>query len=165
MIRAAAVARQTASAVCGDDFQAWMTIEHAAEDEVRQRNRRLQRLPDDVAEIVRAQSLAERRAERMDEHDGAELLRRRPERRELRGSQLALVDSRGDLHALQAQVLHGVTQLRGGKLRVLKRDRSQADETVGMLRAELSDVLVLNAHDVPREILVGPVVDTATAKG
>ncbi len=158
MIGAAAVARQIAAAVRGHDLQARMAIEHAAKDEMRQRNRRLERLSDDVAEVVRAQPLAQRRAERMNEDDSAKLSSRRPERRELRGAQLALVDSRGNLHAFQALVLHGLTQLHGGEFRMLKRDRSQADESVGMLCAELRDVFVLNAHDAPCEILIGPVV-------
>ncbi len=76
VIRSAAVARQIAAAVRGHDLQAGMAIQHAAEDEMGQRNRRLERLSDDVAEIVRAQALAERRAKWVDEHDRAELLGR-----------------------------------------------------------------------------------------
>ncbi len=64
--------------------------------------------------------------------------------------ELAIGGSRGNLHAFQAQLLHGVTQLRGGELWMLKRDRSQAVELVGLTRAELSDVLVLDVRTTLR---------------
>src|SRR5262245_2052146 len=44
VIRAAAVARQITATMRGDDFQAGIPVEHAAKDQMRERDRRFERL-------------------------------------------------------------------------------------------------------------------------
>src|SRR5689334_24048752 len=79
VVRASTVAREISASVRGDDLKARVTIEHPTEDEMRQRDRRLEGLADDVAQVVRADTLPERGAEWMNEHDGTEFFGRRPE--------------------------------------------------------------------------------------
>ena len=51
MVDAARVAGQIAAAVHGQDLQVGMPLQHAVEDQVVQRDRRLQRIADDVVEV------------------------------------------------------------------------------------------------------------------
>src|SRR5688572_15077529 len=128
MIRAAAVARKITATMSGHDLQPRVSIQHATKNEMGQRKGRLQRLPDDVAEIVRAQAFSKRCAEGMNENDGAELFGRGPEWREVMRPELQLVDRRRYLDALEPQPLDGIRQLFGGELRMLKRKSSKADQ-------------------------------------
>ena len=57
-----------------------MPVEHPGEDQVRQRDGVLDRLPDRVGQVEAVEPLVEGAAERVQEHDGAELGGARPER-------------------------------------------------------------------------------------
>src|SRR5262245_34140484 len=69
MIRALGVRRQEAAAMSRDHFQAGIAVESALEDQMRQRDRRAQRIADGVAEpAIAGEPLVElRNALRMDE--------------------------------------------------------------------------------------------------
>src|SRR6185437_12884063 len=143
MVRAPTVTGQIPAPVRGHYLQPWMPVQHAAEDEMGQRNGRLQRLSDDVAEIVGTQALAQRRPKGVNENDRTEFFSRRPERGELAGVQLHLVHRGRDLNALESEALHRVAQLLRSQLRMLKRERSETDQAVGMPRTQLRNVFVL----------------------
>ena len=87
-----------------------MPVQHAREDQVRQRDGVLGRLPDGVREVEAVEPLVEAAAERVQEDDGAELGRARPERLEPLVRELDVAGERRDLHAGEAAPEHGVVE-------------------------------------------------------
>ena len=61
-----------------------MTIEHAAENKRGRGDGRVDRIADQVDEIIGTQALRARDSDRMDEHESVELLGRLPQRSERR---------------------------------------------------------------------------------
>jgi len=56
--------------------------------------------------------------------------------------------------------------LLGGEIRMLQRHRGQPDKAVGICRANLGDLFVLQAHDLPGEVGLGLVPeDRVEAEG
>src|SRR5712671_2232406 len=86
-IRSRGVGGQVAAAVGRADLEPGEAVERSFEDQVRERDRRLERIADDVGQAAAAsQPLLESCVSslRVDENKAAELLRLRPERMELR---------------------------------------------------------------------------------
>ena len=85
MVGAVGVGGQVAAAVRGDHLEPGKLVERALEDQVRQRDRGVERIADGVAEpAVAGEPLGElRRALRMDEQRHAQLLGLGPDRMEL----------------------------------------------------------------------------------
>src|SRR5207247_2337812 len=142
-IGARRVGRQIAAPVGPADRQAGEFVEGAVEDQVRERDGRLQRVADDVAQQpVALEPLrdlgGDARALRMDEDEHAELLGLGPERIELRIADLLAVDAAADAGAAQPVLLHAVLELLGGQIGILQRHRREGDEAVGMGGAGLS---------------------------
>src|SRR5207253_9981139 len=95
VIRAVRVRREIAAAVRAADLQAREAIERAFVDEVRERERGLERVPDGVVEAaVALQALVEvLGALRVDEDQYAELFHLLPERMQLRIRELHAFDA------------------------------------------------------------------------
>src|SRR5262249_56768715 len=102
-----------APAVRRAELELRMTIERAAEDQMRQRERRLDRLADDVRQIVGLHTLTERAAERVHEHDRTERLGALPEAIMAAGGPLLAAERRRDLATAKPQTSHGVGELLG----------------------------------------------------
>ena len=126
------VAREIAAAVHGEDLQVRVALQHAVEDQVVQRNRRLQRIADDVVEVEARQALGVREAVGVDDDQRAQLLGLLPERREGRVGQLAAVDVGQHLHALEAELGDAALQLLGRLVAVGHRHGAEALEAVGL---------------------------------
>ena len=122
---------QEAAAVHGEDFQLRVPLQDAAEDEVMQRHRRVERIPDDVGEVVFLEALRLGEAERMQHDDGIGLDRLRPDRLEFRARQFLAVDVGEDLHALEAEIAHDIVEFLEGDRRILERDGAEAEQAVG----------------------------------
>src|SRR5689334_16664091 len=87
---------QKAAAMREADLQPGMALEHAAEHQARAGNRRLERKPDQVLEIIADEPLARGARMGMDEDEGAERGRRCPERLQRRVIEIAAVDIGAD---------------------------------------------------------------------
>ena len=133
-------------------------VERSLEDQVRERNRRVERIADDVAQAPAAsQPLLESCGSplRMDENQAAELFRLRPERMEPRVGQLLARDVRADRAAAQAEFLHAFLELLGGEIRVLQGHGGKGDEALRPGCAQLGELLVLDLDERSREIALG----------
>jgi hypothetical protein len=73
MVHACRVVAEVAAAVRRDEFQPEVALEHAPEDEVRQRERGVERVADDVGEEVLLQPAGVGEAARVEEDDGAQV--------------------------------------------------------------------------------------------
>src|SRR5690349_3420293 len=134
---------QKAAAMGEADLQPGMALEHAAEHQARAGDRRLERKPDQVLEIKTAEPLARRTRMRMDEDEGAERGRRRPERLQRRVIEIAAVDIGSDHRALQPQSLHGALELGCRELRRLQRDPAEPEESPRVALDFGGDLVVL----------------------
>src|SRR5207244_8447175 len=107
------VGRQIAAAVRGAELESREAVERALVDEMRERERGLERVPDGVVEAaVALQAVVEvARALRMHEDQHAELLGLGPERVELGVGELQALDAAADRGAAQAELLHDVLEL------------------------------------------------------
>jgi len=158
VIAAAAVAGQIAPAVGGDDPDTWMSVQDATKYQVRERDRRLQGLADDVTEVMALDSLAERGPEWMDEYHSLQDFRSRPKRGQQGIIEFAPIDRGGDLHSLQTQVSDGVIELLDSQLRVLERNRTESNEAFGMANTRFGDVSILYADQLAREFVFCPII-------
>ena len=68
VIHAGRVVRDVSAAVRGDDLQLRKALEDAVEDEVRDRDRGIERVADDVVEVMIRQTFRAREAVRVHEH-------------------------------------------------------------------------------------------------
>ena len=147
------VRRQVAAAVRRADLQSREAIERALEDQVRERDRGLERVADRRCSspplpLSRLPKVPARRPLRMDEDQHAELLGLGPERVKLRVGQLLAVDAAADAGAAQPELLDAVLELLGGEVGILQRDRRERDEAVGLRRAHLRELLVLDLDEL-----------------
>ena len=145
----------------GADLQAGEAVERALEDQVRQRDRGLQRVADGVGQQAAAAEPAAglqlARAERVHEDQHAELLALRPEGMEARVGQLLAGDAAADADAAEAELLDRVLDLLGGQLGMLQRGGREGDEAVGIGGAELDQRLVLDLDQLGRDVALGAV--------
>src|SRR5579864_5382113 len=75
VIEAAAIGRGIAPTMRETDFELRVGVEHAAKDQMRHGNRCVERIADDIDEIVIGEALGMREARRMHENEDVELLR------------------------------------------------------------------------------------------
>src|SRR5439155_20102568 len=117
MVRARGVRRQVATAVRGADLEPREPVERALEDQVRERDRGVERIADHVRQpaVALESSREVRRALRVDEDQHAELLRLRPERVELRVGELVTGHARANRGAAQSKILDAVLELLDGQ--------------------------------------------------
>ena len=128
-----------------------MALEHAAEHQAGRRDGSVERIADQVVEVVRAQPVHAGDVDRMNQDEGAELGGRGPDRLELRIVEILAGDIRADLHAAQAERRHRMAKLVGGLLRRLHRDRGDRLEAAGMGLHQLGELLVLDAGERRRQ--------------
>ena len=69
--------------------------------------------------------------------------------------QLCAIDAAADQRATQSQLLHRVFQLRGREIRMLQGNRCEADEPVGLCRADFGELFVLQLDDLSGEVGLG----------
>src|SRR5215470_14216346 len=93
------------------DLQVWMPFEHAVEDQIVQRDRRLQRIADHVIEVETREPLCLGEAVRVNDNEGLELFRLFPEWRKRRIRQLLAGDVGQDLYALELERLDAALKL------------------------------------------------------
>ena len=129
-----------------------MALQHAVEDQVVQRNRRLQRIADDVVEIEAGEAPGVREAVGVDHDQHAEFLGLLPERREGGIGQLAAGDIGQDLHALEAELADAALELLGRLVAVGHRHAAEALEAVGLLGDELGDAVVDDPRRLHRDV-------------
>src|SRR5262249_6514162 len=148
VVGASRIRRQVAAAVRRADLEAGELVEGALEDQMRQRDGRLERVADHVPEIAVALEPAlelRRRARhlRVDEDEAAELLALRPEGMELRIADLLAVDAAADGGAAQPVLLDAFLELLGGQVGMLEGHAGEGYEAVGMSGARRRELLVL----------------------
>src|SRR5262245_26377899 len=152
------VGRQIPAGMRAADLDRREAVQCSIEDHAGEEKRCLERIADNVAQVAASAKRAffnnVVRAARMDEYQDAKLLNFVPERIVLRRGRNLTPRVPGDPHSAQPQLFHGLIQLLCGHIRVLQRDRSQTDESVGMSIAPGGKPLVLNLDNLPREIAV-----------
>src|SRR5262245_46268280 len=108
----------------GTDFQPWEAVECTFEDQVRERDRGFERVPDRVSQQTAALQPPARLqfpgTGRMQKDQDAELLGFGPHRVEFRVGQLLPSDATADRQSAQPQSLDRVFELLSGELRMLK---------------------------------------------
>src|SRR5262249_53838726 len=119
----------------GANLQAREAVKRALENQMRQSDRRFERVADRIGQQAAAGETAARlyfpRAERMQEDQDAELLGLGPDRVEFGIGELLSRDAAADRQAAQPQGLDRVFELLDGKLGVLQCDRRKGDKAVG----------------------------------
>ena len=80
MINAAGIGGEITAAVHSKDFEVGMALKHAVEDKVVQRDAGIERIADDVVEVITAQPIGVRKSVGMKDDQHAELLGLGPER-------------------------------------------------------------------------------------
>jgi hypothetical protein len=119
------------SAVDEDRPQVGVSVEDPTEEQVRDGDGGLGRVPDQVLEEVAAHPSSRERQVGVDEHGTAELGRHRPERLEVRVVQVPPIDGGRDLDTDHPEVDHTALQFGRSLLRSLERDVAQAEEAAG----------------------------------
>lgn len=121
---------QIAAAVCGDQCQPGVPVQHPGEDQVGQGDGVLGGLAHRVGQVPAVQALVERAAEGVQEEDRAGLLGPRPEGLVRRVGQFPARGVGGDLHSRQT-LFQGVFEGAYGQVRVLERSESEPLQSVG----------------------------------
>ena len=144
VVHARPVVRDVAAPMRHQHLQLRMPCHHAVEDQVRHRHRRLQRVADDVVEVVVRQPVGLGVAQRVHEDQHAELLAAGEKGLQPQAGvgQVLAVDVGADFHALEIQRLDRVIQFAHREFGVLQGHRAQADKTVGRVGDDLRDALV-----------------------
>ena len=127
-----------------------MALEHAAEHQAGGRDRGVERVADQVAQIVGLEPVRACDPDRMNEHEGLELRRCRPQRFERWVVEVLAAAVRSDHRALEAELAHRAPQLRGGLFRRLHRQRRDAHEAVRAVLHMPGDLFVLDRGDRDR---------------
>ena len=150
----------------GTDLQPREHVQRAFENQMRERDRRLERVADDVLEPAAAfQALIELHcALRMEKDEDAELFGFSPEDVKLRVGEFVARAARANGRPAQAELLHRMLELLRCELRKLQRHGGERDETVRVLAAKLRELLVVQAHDLARRVAIGLVPDRIDAE-
>ena len=119
-----------------------MPLQHAAEDQAGAGDGGVERIADQVAEIIGAQPVGAGDIAGMDHHEGVELFGRRPQRLKTRIVEILAADVGADHGAVQAELAHGAAQFVG---RLVGRLHRQSGDAGKALRVFL---------DVPRDLVV-----------
>ncbi len=125
-----------------------IALDHAAEHQAGRRDGGVERIADQVVEVIVLHPLDAGDVVRMHHAEGVVLVRHLPHRLELRLVEVLAVDVGADLHALQAELGDGALQLVGGGLRRLHRQGGDAVEAPRIIADVLGDLVVL--HDAGR---------------
>ena len=132
VVHARRVVAHVAAAVRGDDLQPRVALQHAAEDDVRERDRGVERIADDVGEEVLRETPRLGESARVQEDDGPERLGPGPEPVKALVAEIDAANVGADLQPAETQSLHAVFQFGQCEFRRLHRHGSERDETVGV---------------------------------
>src|SRR5581483_4062153 len=152
VVDAAGIGRQIAAAVRQYQLQVGVVLQHAAEDQVMHRDGGVERVADDVGEVVVAEPARLGEAGRVHEQGEAEILGAGEDRAEARLRQIGAGDVGGDLDAPEPERFGQAVELGDGQLGGLERHRAEADEAVRVFAADLGDVVVDDAGGGDAEI-------------
>src|ERR1700730_14947673 len=131
----------------GADLETGICIERARENQMRQRDRRFERVTDDIVQhaipLEPPGGVELCRALRMDENQRAELFGLGPERMKFRIRQFLAIDAAADDRAAQSEWGEPNFERLGSEIRVLQGNRRQTDKPVRLCRADLVELLIL----------------------
>ncbi len=116
------------------NLQVGVPFEHAVEDQVVQRNGRVERIADHVVEVEAREPLGVGEAVGMDDDERAERLGLLPERGEVRLRELPARNVGQDLRAFHAERRHAALELVRRFRAVKQRHGAERDEAVGLAR-------------------------------
>src|SRR3990172_4137090 len=152
--------REGAAPVGEGDAEIGEALEHAAEDELGDGERRLQRIADDEGKVVLGQPLlADERRRRVHEDRQPEVAAGREERKEHGIVEVAPARTGADLDGADRQGLAAVAQLLHGEGGLLKRHRRHRAESCGVARGNAGHVLVLHPREGLGRLGLGPVAE------
>src|SRR5277367_4922977 len=134
VIRASDIRWKIPSTVGRADFHAGITVQNAAKNQARERDRGLKGLADGISQVALINSISDRRAERMQEDEAAELLGLRPKSANTRVIQLGPIDRRRYFDPTQTIFANAVCELLDRKLSMLKRHISKTGDAIRVLR-------------------------------
>src|SRR6185295_1808280 len=109
---------------------------------MREGDRRLDRLANDILQVEAVDAFAKRGPEGMQKHDRTQLLSFRPESFEQWVVQLPAVDSRRNLDSFHPERVQTMRELLDGKVRVLECDITERHKAIRMARTGFGDALV-----------------------
>jgi hypothetical protein len=98
---------------------------------VSDRERRFERIADQVVEVILAHPAGVGEAERVDEDQHAQLLGAAQNGRRLLGMEVGAVDVGADLDPAQVELGHAAAHLLDGETRLLQWHRAHADQAIG----------------------------------
>ena len=93
----------------------------------------------------------------VDDNNNVKSLTLLKNREQLRRVQVPIVNVASNLHTHKPKLLHTAAQLADRMIGRLHRERAQADELIGVLRARACNVVVEEARILERMIRLGPV--------
>src|SRR6266851_778364 len=155
-VRTIRIGRQIAAAVRGADLESREAVERPFVDQMRERERGLERIADRIGEpAIAVQARLELLgADRMDEDKRTELLHLRPDGMEFRIGKLPPLDAAADRHAAQAELLDAVLDLLDREVGMLERHGGEGDEAVGLRCHQLGELFVLQLDERRRDVAV-----------
>jgi hypothetical protein len=152
VIDAVGICTEVSAAVHGKQLQIGVTFEHTVEDQIVERERRLEGIADHVIEVMAREALPFGEAIRVQNNKRAELFGFLPERLELRRRQLSTRDIGEHLSALQPKFTHRPFQLGGCLVAIRQRNAAQADETIRLSCNVFRDALVEDTGCLDRDV-------------
>ena len=158
MVDAARIGRQIPAAMRQDEFQIGVVVEHAAKDQVMHRDRGVERVADDVDQIMVAEPARLGEPGRVHEDQQAELLDAGENLAETRGRQILAADIGRDLDAAETQGFVQPVEFGDGEIGGLERHSAERHEAVGVTSGDVGEVVVDDAGGSDAEIGVGAVI-------
>ncbi len=144
-----------------DELEIGVIGKHAAEDQVMKSDRRIERVADDVVEVMLGQPSGFGKPVGMHKDDEAELLAAREDLAEALGRQILAGDMGHDLDAAEAQRFVQPVEFGDRQLGSLKRHGPEADKAVRVAAADIGNKIVDRARGFEPEIGVGAVIGLA----
>src|SRR5262249_37872458 len=150
---------QETTGMCSDDFEPRELVEGALEDQMRQRDSRLKRIADDIAQIsVPFEPLAKLHggcvALGVNKNRSAQLLSLCPEWVELWIADLIASNASADVRTAQAVLLDALLELLGCQIGKLECHRRESHEPVWVGSTCFGEFLVLDCDDLFGEVAV-----------
>src|SRR5689334_13152460 len=141
----------------GADLQPGKFVERTFEEQMRQRDRCLQRIADYIAQpAISLQSAGEFcRSLRMNEDQRPELIGFRPEGMEFRIGELFAIDAPADQSSTQAELSDRRFELLGGEVGILQGYGPESDKAFRLLGADLGQLFILQFYDLLRQVALG----------
>jgi hypothetical protein len=152
----------------GANLEPRKTVERSLEDQVRQRDRGLERIADRIGQQAAAGEPAARLqfagAKRVQENQHAQFLALGPERVKFRVRQFLAGNAAGNPDAAKPELLDRVLDLLRSEVRKLQRRRREGDETIAMTGTELDQRLVLHFDQLFGRVALGAVPERVDAQ-